>query len=355
MGRRRSEGKGAEDRTSVPKCRPPLELCRRGGTDAARAVNNLPLIYTMHWSFYFAPVAVGVVISMHALAQVLSSPLLLLCILPLFFVGTILSILVAPIALGVIFDRRHKRDGGESHLKRAARPMAFSTPAAWQAVLTRSQWSVRAPQSLAPLHPDSLMVSAALNDILIMIVRDFVLTWYTSLSSSPSFPTSVSSTLHKSVANLIDRMASIDYASLVVKRILPKLTAHIDNFRLSEVALRGAALERRLTQSEELDLLLASRYAGKGGGRLHPAISNLSSSFTKQSEEAHLKSLVNRALPYILPEVEAKSQGVRIVVREIVACTVLYPVMDMLSDPDFWNRLIDNMVSSSAVKLRFII
>lgn len=188
------------------------------------------------------------------------------------------------------------------------------------------------------------MVSAALNDILIMIVRDFVLAWYKDLSSSPSFPMAVSTVLHDSLGQILDRASGIDISALVVKRILPKVTAHIEQFRQSEVALRGAGLERKLTQSEELDLLLASRYASKGGGKLHPAIENLSTTFTKQSEEMHLRQLIEKALPHILPEKESRSKAFKLVVREVVVCAVLQPVMDMVSDPDFWNRAIDQVV-----------
>lgn len=117
------------------------------------------------------------------------------------------------------------------------------------------------------------------------------------------------------------------------------------------MALRGAGLERRLTQSEELDLLLASRYAGKGAAKLHPAIENLSTTFTRQNEELHLRRLVDRVLPYVLPEAEAGSQALKIVVRELIACTVLYPVMDMISDPDFWNRTIDQVVRTHCLVL----
>ena len=92
---------------------------------------------------------------------------------------------------------------------------------------------------------------------------------------------------------------------------------------------------------------MASRYAARGGGKLHPAVENLSSTFTKQSEENHLRELVEKALPSILPEKEGQSRAVKIVVREIVACSVLYPIMEMLSDPDFWNRQIDQVVSGN--------
>lgn len=236
------------------------------------------------------------------------------------------------------------RPSRSRRLLEASRPLAFSTPAAWQAVLTRSQWSLKSPQNLPPLYPDYPLVSATVNEILIMIVRDFVLTWYKELSTSPSFPTAVSESLHSSMDVLLKRMEGTDLASLIVRRILPKLTAHVDQFRYSETVLRGAGLERHLTQSEELDLLLASRYVSRGGS-LHPAVDNLSTTFTRQAEENHLRGLVESTLPFLLPSNDAGSKAVRLVVREIVACSVLAPITDLLSDPDFWNRSIDQLVS----------
>lgn len=277
--------------------------------------------------------------------RMLSSPITLVLLSPFFLVFLILGFFFVNIALGYLLDS--VRPAPRNALNTAARPLAFSTPAAWQAVLTRSQWSHKAPQSLPPLYPDAPVVSAAINDVLILIVRDFVLVWYKEISSSPSFPTAVSSTLHGSMERLLSKAMTLDLSALIVKRILPKVTAHIEQFRQSEVALRGAGLERKLTQSEELDILLASRYASRGGGKLHPAVENLSSTFTRQSEEHHLRALVEKALPSILPEKEANSRAVNIVVREIVACSVLYPIMEMLSDPDFWNRMIDQIVSES--------
>lgn len=277
--------------------------------------------------------------------RVISSPLTLILISPFLVLFIAIGFLVSSLLLGHLLDIR--RPQFRNHLSSAARPFAFSSPAAWQAVLTRSQWSHSSPQSFPPLYPSSPVVSAALNDILIMIVRDFVLTWYMDLSSSPSFPTAVSAVLHDSLEHLLDRATAIDIPALVVKRILPQVTAHIEQFRQSEVALRGAGLERQLTQSEELDLLLASRYSSRGGGKLHQAIDNLSTTFTKQTEEMHLRQLVEKALPFVLPKKEARSNALKVVVREIVACSVLYPVMDMMADPDFWNRAIDEVVSTT--------
>lgn len=268
----------------------------------------------------------------------ISSPFILVFVLPCFVVIFAIGLLALRLVIGHHLDK--KRQPKANRLAHVARPFSFATPAAWQAVLTRSQWSEGTPQSLPLLLPDYPIASEEINEIVSFIIRDFVQAWYKDISSSSTFPTAVSELVHTCLDKILGRATQIDLPALIVKRILPKVTAHIEQFRHSEVALRGAGLERHLTQSEELDLLLASRYTE----RLHPAVDNLSTSFTRQSEEMHLRNLVDKVLPFVLPETEGKSKALKIVAREIMACSVLYPVMEMLSDPDFWNRTIDQVV-----------
>ncbi|KAF8641121.1 hypothetical protein AX17_000763 [Amanita inopinata Kibby_2008] len=284
--------------------------------------------------------------------RVLSSPWLLFLFSPLLLLCAVIALLALLVYFAHALDTTTQLS--HSSLADVARPFAFSTPAAWQAVITRSQWSLNAAQTLPPLVPEAHQLSNALNEILSLIVRDFVQSWYQELSSSPSFPQAVTLLLHHSLGEIIKRAEKVDIPALLVKRILPKLTAHVEQFRQSEMALRGADLERRLTQSEELDLLLANKYAAGGSGRLHPAIENLSTTFTKQTEEMHLRNLTNQILPFVLPEKESKSKALTIVVREILTCTVLYPVMDMISDPDFWNQSIDRVAGAAIHQQKLI-
>ncbi|KAG8818694.1 Intermediate filament protein, partial [Serendipita sp. 399] len=322
--------------------------------DKARKHHNLELSSTNMVpglpAFTAQHVLVGVVVSaivfpaISGVIRILSSPVTLFLLSPLLLLSVVVAFVAANILLGVASDmyRNKSRTVMKNRLQTAARPMGFTTPAAWQAVLIRSQWSATGPLDLPPLLPDLPMLSGSINQLITLIVRDFVLVWYRQISLSPTFPGSVSKTIHVALDRILRRLAQIDLPSLVVKRILPKVTAHIDQFRQSEMAVRGAGLERHLTQSDELDMLLASRYAAQEPtNRLHPAISNLSSMVTKQTEEAHLRSIIDVILPLLLPEKEGHSRAVHIVAREIVSCIVLVQVTELLSDPDFWNRAID--------------
>ncbi|KIY73598.1 PhoX domain-containing protein [Cylindrobasidium torrendii FP15055 ss-10] len=308
---------------------------------------------TQYASMQGVLVAGAVVVLVPVLLRMFVSPVFLVLLFPLFLVLLAIAFLALYLFFGHFLDSNNRMSSPK--LAYAARPFSFSTPAAWQVVQTRSQWSENTPPTFDPLFPDSPEVSEAMEDIIEKILRDFVMVWYASISTSSSFPFAVNKVIHGSLERLLDRTSGIDLPAIIVKRILPKVTEHIELFRQSEVALRGAALERRLTHSEELDILLASRYAaGIQSSKLHEAVDNLSTTFTKQTEEKHLRQIIDRALPHILPAIEGQSKAIRLVVREIASCSVLYPVMDMLSDPDFWNRMIDQIAGAAIHQQKLI-
>ncbi|KAF8346965.1 PhoX domain-containing protein [Amanita rubescens] len=285
--------------------------------------------------FFSAPavVFVGVLsVLLPFVFRILSSPWLLLVFSPLLLSFLLIAFIVFLVYLGHLLDatRRFSR----ANLIDAARPFAFSTPAAWQALTIRSQWSRNDRPTLSPLVPEAPQLSRALNDIISLIVRDFVQSWYQDISSSPSFPQAVTALIHQSLQKLRDRAEVADVPAFLVRRIVPKITAHVEQFRQSEIALRGADLERRLTQSDELDILLANKYAAEG--------------------KCIFRKLVDQILPFIFPENGAQSRALTIVVREILVCTVLYPVVDMLSDPDFWNQSIDRVAGAAIHQQKLI-
>ena len=292
-------------------------------------------------------------VTVPVLGRLLFSPLALVVLVPLGVVLLAFLLLTSNILLAYALQTWRSRHSSRRNTQHSAKPLAFSTPAAWQAVLTRSQWSTKENHTQHPLLPSSPDLSSLLDSIITNIIRDFVMVWYESISTSPIFPNTLEDTIYSAAEDIISRLEHLDIPTLLVRRILPQITAHIEKFRQSEIALRGVGLERHLTQSEELDLLLANKYAGRDG-KLHPAVENLASPVTKQTEQAHLRGVIERILPYVMPEKEVGSKAVIVVAREILACVVMGPAMEMLSDPDFWNRLIDQAVRSTNKDFYFL-
>ncbi|RCI16223.1 hypothetical protein L249_2801 [Ophiocordyceps polyrhachis-furcata BCC 54312] len=225
------------------------------------------------------------------------------------------------------------------------RPAPTSTAAARVSFLDSRRWPAevealrnRQRHCRPRLELGSPRVSHALDGLLDLVLRDFVCSWYSHISPNPVFPDEVDRCIRLTLSNLLTTAGEIDLADVVTGRLVPILTAHFRDFNDAEKSVRGRKLNRSVTESEELDLAIASKYHD---GRLHPAAS-LSFPDTKMIQQEYLRSLVGRVLPRLLPENMRSSRVVSILVREVVACAVLFPVVQLLSDPDTWNQLMES-------------
>ncbi|KAF4340380.1 intermediate filament MDM1 [Fusarium beomiforme] len=212
--------------------------------------------------------------------------------------------------------------------------------------LDRKTWrsevqALRQRQSYTPtpIGPESPRVSEAIDNLLGLIIRDFVNSWYSNISRNPSFSNQVDHAMRQALLSFTDFLRHKDLAELVTSRLVPLLTAHFRDFYEAEKAVRGKKLNRSVTESEELDLAIASKFRD---GRLHPAAS-LSFPDTKMVQQDYLRTLVAKVVPHVLPENMLSSRSVSIIIREIVACAVLFPVIQLLSEPDTWNQLMENL------------
>lgn len=188
-----------------------------------------------------------------------------------------------------------------------------------------------------PIYPESFIISSAVDELLELILRDFVLSWYKSISPSPSFPNSVDRAIRHALSNILDRLLALDLVELATQRFVPILSEHFREFYDAERAVRGKHLGRNLTESDELDLAIASRYKG---GALHEA-ANLAFSDLKLCQQEHLRKTVKLVLPQVLAEDVIGSRAVCVLIEELVSCAVLLPVVNMLADPDTWNQIME--------------
>ncbi|KAH7053658.1 PXA domain-containing protein [Linnemannia elongata] len=178
--------------------------------------------------------------------------------------------------------------------------------------------------------------SEAVDQVIELIMRDYVAGWMRAITPEVVLQQRIEELLRIVLIRLKSRVMDLDLTQLLVTRLVPKVTAHVNDFRKAEMALRGNSLERSLTESDELDIMVAGKFRN---GKLHRALSTSIS--TKATEEAYLRNVVQTILPTLLPKSEVQSEILRHLLRELLVGAVLRPIMDLLSDPDYWNQNVD--------------
>ena len=101
-------------------------------------------------------------------------------------------------------------------------------------------------------------------------MRDFVLEWFDEISEDAAFPISVEKSVRIALVNLRERiyLNIPDPTDTMVRKFLPMFTTHLADFTTAERAVRGS---RILTESEEVDKIVATRYGASKPAGLHPA------------------------------------------------------------------------------------
>ncbi|KAF4781488.1 hypothetical protein HER10_EVM0012650 [Colletotrichum scovillei] len=249
-------------------------------------------------------------------------------------VGGVILTVVAFLTLVLVTSRGFGR--GLRHRSPRPNGPAFLAPKAWARQVSSLQ--TRQAYTKVALDPNSKRISKALDDLLELIIRDFVSSWYSNISKNPVFSNEVDKAVRDALINIRERLLELDLVDIVTTRIVPMLNAHFRDFYEAERAVRGKKLNRSVTESEELDLAIASKYKD---GKLHPAAS-LSFPDTKLVQQDYLRKMVSGILPKVLQPNMLASRAVSSIIREIVACAVLFPVMQILAEPDTWNQVMEN-------------
>jgi sorting nexin-25 len=188
------------------------------------------------------------------------------------------------------------------------------------------------------IFPEAVQFSKAVDGLLDLILRDFVTSWYGHISKRLLFQNEIDRCIRAVLLSITARLTDLDVVELGISKVLPIVTAHLKDFYDAERLVRGKGLENNVTESDELSMAIAGKYRN---GKLH-TVASLSSTDTSSPAKDHLRKLVERIMPSVLPTNMKSSPAVSVVIREIVSCAILAPVILMLSDPDTWNQMIVN-------------
>ncbi|OUM55861.1 hypothetical protein BVG19_g5471 [[Candida] boidinii] len=252
------------------------------------------------------------------------------------FVGCFLSLIITCILIIKISKPTVKSNVGKP-LKANFPRISLTSKKNWENAVN-SMNVKNSTESLELIFPEQFLISDSLQNIVDLIIKDFVESWFSRISKDHIFIIELKRQFCKIFRSLKDRLENTDIPELIVLKIVPLLNEHFNNYVLARETVKNkkSIVNRVLTSNLDFETLIVSNY---NKGKLHPAI-KLRRLDDDDNLKSWISSMVGKLLPYLVDSGEISSPPVFILLREIVGFCITFPVLNMVTDPDFWNQLI---------------
>lgn len=181
------------------------------------------------------------------------------------------------------------------------------------------------PMAICPPNPEAeRQLEQEINHTIQMVIRDFVSSWYRSVSQEPAFEEEMEAAMKGLAHELRRRMGMVDSHALAQK-VLTLCGCHLQSYMQAKKVTAG----KQSGTVEPTQLWEAYCQATAP----HPAVQSPS------AEVAYTRGIVNLLLQGLVPKPHLETRTGRHVVVELITCNVILPLINKLSDPD-WIHLI---------------
>ncbi|XP_054435438.1 sorting nexin-19 [Pteronotus mesoamericanus] len=181
------------------------------------------------------------------------------------------------------------------------------------------------PMAICPPDPEAeRQLEQEINRTIQLIIRDFVSSWYHSVSQEPAFEEEMEAAMKGLAQELRRRMGMVDSHALA-QRVLTLCGCHLQSYIQAKEATAG----KQSGTVEPSQLWEAYCRATAP----HPAVQSSS------AEVTYTRSIVDLLLQGLVPKPHLETRTGRHVVVELITCNVILPLIGKLSDPD-WIHLV---------------
>ncbi|XP_028357159.1 sorting nexin-19 isoform X3 [Physeter macrocephalus] len=181
------------------------------------------------------------------------------------------------------------------------------------------------PMAVCPPHPEAeRQLEQEIDRTIRMVMRDFVSSWYRTVSQEPAFEEEMEAAMRGLVQELRRRMARVDSHALA-QRVLTLCGCHLQSYLQAKEATAG-----KQSGTDEPSQLWEAYCQATAP---HPAVQS------PRAEVAYTRGIVNVLLQGLVPKPHLETRTGRHVVVELVTCNVILPLISKLSDPD-WIHLV---------------
>lgn len=183
---------------------------------------------------------------------------------------------------------------------------------------------------------NSPVVEDAIEQFTRHIVTEWVTDlWYSRVTPDKQGPDELMLIINGVLGEFSSRMRNINLIDLLTRDIIQLLCTHLELFRACQMKIMK---QQSLTISQRDIELKAVLYAEN---KLHPAL------FSAGAEYKVLQHLMDGFISLTFRPEDLQCSLFRYIVREILACAVIRPVMN-LANPRFINERIENLVISAS-------
>ncbi|EGW34455.1 uncharacterized protein SPAPADRAFT_149358 [Spathaspora passalidarum NRRL Y-27907] len=216
----------------------------------------------------------------------------------------------------------------------------FTLPEQWQIELKSFETD---KQELHKPTTDSLIISTVLDELIQLIIKEFIQSWYKEITQSSLVTDSIAIEIKQVIRNIIDRLEKIDFTKLLVSRILPIIQ---DHFQASSQAENYVKAKGNFSKFDSRDFQLAVAQQYKRG-KLHRAVTVASAQPLDINQKKYLRGKIGACLPFILSDNERDNEVGVSLVTEIIACTVLSNIVNLVTEADFYNVIIVKLIGDN--------
>ncbi|XP_041832470.1 sorting nexin-14-like isoform X2 [Melanotaenia boesemani] len=164
-------------------------------------------------------------------------------------------------------------------------------------------------------------VDASIAEVFELVLENFVYPWYSDITDDEACLDEVRMTFRFFASVLVRRAQKVDLPAVFADKVMKAVMKHIDIFAKARAKVRNL---------EDLQQAALEEY----GKHLHVAL------HTRKEELFYLRKLTEMLFPFVMPPKATDCRSLALLLREVMAGSVILPTMDFMADPDTVNLMV---------------
>ncbi|XP_070843107.1 sorting nexin-14-like isoform X2 [Chaetodon trifascialis] len=166
-----------------------------------------------------------------------------------------------------------------------------------------------------------LKVDASIAEVFELVLENFVYPWYRDITDDEACVDEVRMTFRFFASVLVRRAQKVDVPAVFADKVMKAAMKHIEII---------AKAHEKVKSVESLQQAALDEY----GADLHIALRS------RRDELLYLRKLTEILFPYVMPPKATDCRSLSLLLREVMAGSVMLPTMDFMADPDTVNLMV---------------